>query len=85
MAGCTVYKRMKEQSKKQGKRQGHASQTIGAGRSEAEEKVGQRGVQQTSEWLQDFSFKMEGCKKSEGKGEGKISNPCGAEWLIDMA
>lgn len=50
MAGCAVYKRVKEASEgEEGKCQGHASQISGAGRSEAEEKVRQRGVQQTSE------------------------------------
>lgn len=49
MAGCAVYKRVKEASEgEEGKRQGHASQISGAGRSEAEEKVRQRGVQQTT-------------------------------------
>lgn len=50
MAGCTVYKRTKEDRKEgEGKRQGLASQTTGAGRNRAEEKVRQREVQQTSE------------------------------------
>lgn len=50
MAGCTVYKRVKERSKEgEAKRRGHASQTSEAGRNGAEEKVRQRGVQQTSE------------------------------------
>lgn len=50
MAGCTVYKRVKERCKEgEVKRHGHASQTSEAGRNGAEEKVRQRGVRQTSE------------------------------------
>lgn len=50
MAGCTVYKRVKEgrETEREGKCRGHVSQTSEAGRSRAEERVRYR-VQQTRE------------------------------------
>lgn len=77
LAVYTVYKK----SEGGRKMPGHASQTSEAGRSVAEEKVRQSWVQQTSEWLQDFSSEMEGCEEKDKEDERE--QPL-LRWMTDL-